>query len=39
LEFAQLDEAEVAYYRQKFLDARHGHMYRSVRSISGAQIL
>ena len=39
LEFAQLDEADVAYYRQKFLEARHGPMYRAVRAISGAQIL
>jgi hypothetical protein len=39
LEFAQLDEAEVAYYRQKFLDARHGPMYRSVRAIYGVQLV
>ena len=39
LEFTQLDEAEVAYYRQKFLEARHGPMFRSVRAICHAQIL
>jgi hypothetical protein len=34
LELAQLDEAEVAQYRERFLQAKHGPMYQAVRSIS-----
>ena len=38
LEFAQLDEAEVVHYRERFLEAKHGPMYQAVRSISGTTL-
>lgn len=37
--FAQLDPREVAHYREKFLEAKHGFMFRAVRAISQAQLL
>jgi len=39
LEFAQLDEAEVLQYRERFLEAKHGPMYQAVRSISGTTLI
>jgi hypothetical protein len=39
LEFAQLDEAEVAHYRERFLEAKHGPLYQAVRSISGITLI
>jgi len=39
LEFAQLDEAEVVHYRERFLAAKHGPMYQAVRSISSISLI
>jgi len=39
LEFAQLDEAEVVPYRERFLEAKHGPLYQAVRSISGTTLI
>ena len=39
LELAQLDEAEVAQYRERFLQAKHGPMYQAVRSISDMALI
>jgi len=39
LEFARLDQDEVAYYRERFQEARHGAMYRAVRTVSESTIL
>ena len=38
-EFAQLDNTEVAHYRERFLEAKHGPMYQAVRSISGTTLI
>ena len=39
LEFAQLDSEEVASHREKFLEAKHGNLYRAVRTVSQTQLL
>jgi len=39
IELAQLDEAEVALYRERFLQAKHGPMYQAVRSISDIALI
>jgi len=38
-EFAQLDNAEVAHHRERFLEAKHGPMYQAVRSVSGTILI
>ena len=39
LELAKLDETEVAQYRERFLQAKHGPMYQAVRSISDIALI
>jgi hypothetical protein len=39
LEFALLDPNEVAYYRERFQEEKHGAMFRAVRAVSEAGIL
>lgn len=39
LEFARLDPNEVAYYRERFQEAKHGVMFRAVHAVSEAAIL
>jgi hypothetical protein len=39
IEFAQLNEAEVAQYRERILQAKHGPMYQAVRSISDIALI
>jgi hypothetical protein len=39
IELSQLGEAEVAQYRERFLQAKHGPMYQAVRSISDIALI
>ncbi len=39
VEFALLDEAEVARYRERFFEAKHGRLYQAVRSIARKKLV